>query len=112
MTRPLSDAAIDFLLNEDIEDHTRELFAALPWVAELDPVRQAVLIDMAFNMGVPTLLTFKQTLATIRRGDYELASMQMLQSLWADQVGKRPGQRAHTLAKMMRTGINPFLGDK
>jgi lysozyme len=105
MTRPLSEAAIDFLLDEDIEDHHRELHQALPWVKTLDPTRQAVLLDMAFNLGVPGLLNFKRTLASIERGDYALASNQMLESLWASQVG----QRAHTLAQMMRTGVNPFL---
>jgi lysozyme len=103
--RPLSNAAIDFLLDEDIESHTRELHVALPWVKQLDPTRQAVLIDMAFNLGVGGLLKFKRTLASIQRGDYDLASQEMLESLWARQVG----QRAHTLSQMLRTGRNPFL---
>lgn len=61
----LSDAAIDFILNEDIEIHWKELIAKLPWVEQLDEVRQRVLLDMAFNLGVPGLLSFKNTLAAV-----------------------------------------------
>jgi GH24 family phage-related lysozyme (muramidase) len=42
---------IDQLLDYDIDAHTRALFSDLPWVAQLDAVRQAVLIDMHFNLG-------------------------------------------------------------
>lgn len=102
--RPLSEAAIDFLYQEDVDNHERELAKALPWVLNLDPVRQAVLLDMAFNLGVPTLLTFRRTLQAIKDGLYDLAADYMLESLWASQVKGR----AKTLANMMRTGVNPF----
>lgn len=96
----LSETAIDFILAEDITAHSAELIAALPWVAYLDDVRQRVLMDMAFNMGVPTLLTFKNTLAAVERGDYHTAAEGMLASKWATQVGGR----ATRLATMMDTG--------
>lgn len=102
--RGISGSEGEFLLQNDIDDHLGELLKELPWVAVLDPVRRNVLADMAFNLGVPKLLTFEKTLASIREGKYELASVQMLQSTWAKQVGTR----ALTLAKMMRTGASPF----
>ncbi len=89
-----------YLLSNDIRDHETELRRALPWIDTLSDVRQRVLIDMGFNMGIPTLLTFKQTLGAVQRGDYWLASVGMLDSLWSRQVG----QRAKRLAEMMRTG--------
>jgi lysozyme len=65
-----------------------------------------VLLDMSFNLGIVGLLRFKNTLATIRRGDYSKAAAMMLDSLWARQVGKR----AVRLAEMMRTGTDGLTG--
>lgn len=91
------------LLANDIADMERELQRALPWVARLDEVRQRVLVDMAFNLGIVGLLNFKRTLATIETGDYQQAATMMLDSKWAKQVG----QRAERLARMMATGKDP-----
>lgn len=91
------------LLANDIAAEERELLRALPWVAKLDEVRQRVLLDMAFNMGLAGLLGFKRTLATIQAGDYQAAATMMLDSKWAKQVG----QRAERLSRMMATGKDP-----
>lgn len=91
------------LLGNDIKAVETDLIRALPWVAQLDDVRQRVLLDMAFNLGVPGLLGFKRTLATIQAGDYEKAAAMMLDSKWAGQVG----QRAERLSRMMFSGQDP-----
>lgn len=89
-----------FLLNNDIDSKYNELIAALPWVTTLDDARQNVLMNMAFNLGVSGLLTFKLTLAYIRGGHYDLAAAEMLRSNWALQVGVR----AKRLSEQMRNG--------
>jgi lysozyme len=93
-------AQADAQLKADADRHCAELVAALPWVARLDPVRRDVLANMAFNMGVPGLLAFKNTLASIEAGRFTDAALRMLASKWAGQIGNR----AHRLADMMRTG--------
>jgi lysozyme len=92
-----------YLLANDIAAEERELLRALPWVAQLDEVRQRVLLDMSFNMGIVGLLGFKNTLATIQEGNYQRAAAMMLDSKWAEQVGAR----AERLARMMATGKEP-----
>ena len=92
-----------YLLANDIAAEERELLRALPWVAQLDEVRQRVLLDMSFNLGIVGLLNFKNTLATIRAGNYGKAAAMMLDSRWARQVG----QRAQRLSQMMATGKDP-----
>jgi lysozyme len=89
-----------FLLENDIAKVEADLDRELPWWRALDEVRQRVLANMAFNLGIRKLLGFKNTLAAVQRGDYEAAAKGMLKSLWAKQVG----QRAERLAAMMRTG--------
>lgn len=95
-------AEAELLLDNDLakaEAGLRERYAS--WFTALDPVRQAVLINMAFNMGLVTLGTFRTTLNLIASGDYDGAAIAMLQSKWATQVG----QRARDLAQQMKTGV-------
>jgi lysozyme len=88
------------LLNADIEDVETELDVWLPWWRDLDEVRQRVIANMAFNLGLPTLKKFRNTLAAMKDGRYDEAAAGMLASRWATQVGNR----AKRLAKMMETG--------
>lgn len=102
--RNLTDVGIsqdecDGLLQNDIARTAAWLDRNLSWWAGLDPVRQRVMISMAFNMG-GSLLSFVNTLAAIQSGDYAAASAGMLSSKWATQVGAR----AQRLAQMMLTG--------
>jgi lysozyme len=90
------------LLDNSIAECVTELTRAFDWFPKLDPVRQEVLINMAFNLGMDRLGQFKFTLGAISRGDYTQAANRMLQSKWAEQVGRR----ATELAEMMRTGTH------
>lgn len=65
-----------------------------------DEVRQAVLISMAYQMGVAGLDGFKGTLASIAASRWDEAETGMLNSRWARQT---PG-RAKRHAEQMRTG--------
>lgn len=53
---------------------------------------------MAFNLGVRGLCQFVRTLGFVQEGQYEQAAAAMLQSRWAQQVGRR----AQQLAALMR----------
>lgn len=97
------DAVINFWFEYEMSQTEAALRAALPWVATLDEVRYAVLANMAYNLGVPGLLKFKNTLSMIEGGRYADASSAMLDSLWASQVKGR----AKRLAEMMRSGEWP-----
>lgn len=78
-----------YLLEQDIEDFTKQLRNRLFWFDSIHPEAQLVLIDMCFNMGLNGLLTFTQTLEHIKNENYKEASRTMLQSKWATQVGVR-----------------------
>lgn len=95
----ITDAECDMMLSDDIDRTTAWLDSKLPWWRQLDPVRQRVIINMAFNMQ-GGLLTFVNTLAAMQAGNYAAAANGMLASKWATQVG----QRAQRLAAMMRNG--------
>lgn len=88
------------LFDKDITKHNAAALKAIPWIEELNPPRQAVMYNLAFNLGITGLLGFKNTLAMIRAGDYVGGASGMLNSKWATQVGRR----ARTLSKQMETG--------
>jgi lysozyme len=97
----ISDDECTALLQNDVARTVAALDKSLPWWRKLDPVRQRVLVNMAFNLGMVGLLTFKNTLAAVQSGSYAAAAAGMLASKWATQVG----DRAKRLAEMMRTGV-------
>ncbi|HEX8583065.1 MAG TPA: glycoside hydrolase family protein [Allosphingosinicella sp.] len=89
-----------FLLASDIGRVVKDLDKRLPWWRKLDPIRQRVMVNMAFNLGIGGLCGFHNTLSMIERGDYRNAAINMLASKWARQVGAR----AVRLSTMMRGG--------
>lgn len=95
----LSPSESRYLCENDLGRIRTSFDHVLPWWRDLDPVRQMVLLDMGFNLGVAGLLQFRMFLAALREGRYGLAADHMLDSDWASQVGKR----ALELADMMRT---------
>ncbi len=90
-----------YLLSNDIDKRQAELLRRAPWMAQLDPARFGVMLNMAFQMGVEGLLGFKNTLAMVKAGDYESAAAGMLHSKWAAQTPAR----AQRLSKQMRSGV-------
>jgi lysozyme len=101
--RGISEDEARYLCLNDIEIVERELASNFAIVDGLDPARQLVIADMAFNLGVPRLRGFAKMWLAIEQGDYNAAAEEMLDSKWARQVG----QRAQRLAETMRTGEYP-----
>ena len=57
-----------------------------------------VVVDMAFNLGLPKLMAFQNFQQALRDKDFVKASFEMLDSLWAKQLPNR----SNRLAKIMR----------
>ena len=98
--RGLSDDEIDYLLSNDIDIVVNELDKVMPWWKDLDEVRQRVLCDLVFNLGMPRFSGFKKSISYMKQQMWDQAADELLDSKWARQVGRR----AHTLSEMMRTG--------
>ena len=93
----ITEADAAYLLENDVQIVEDELLKSHPCVAELDSVRQLVLVDMAFNMGVPRLCKFKKMWAGIHENDFRTAAKEMLDSRWAVQVKRRSHKLAHAM---------------
>lgn len=88
------------LLKEDINIARKEC-QKYAFFFELNECRQYVMIDMMFNLGATKLKKFKKFLLALENKNYELASAEMLDSLWAKQVKGR----AKRLADIMKNGV-------
>ena len=87
------------LLQADIGRILVDLDRSFPWWTGLPDDVQRGLANMAFNLGLPRLRTFKLMLAALERGDFVRAAVEALASKWADQVG----QRAVRIAALFRS---------
>jgi lysozyme len=96
----ISEADARYLALNDIAIVENELCRVHSCVEKLDSVRQLVLMDMAFNMGVPRLCKFQLMWNAIHEEKWEAASREMLDSKWARQVGRR----ARILSEAMANG--------
>ena len=88
-TMGITEADAVYLAQNDVQIVEEELLRSHPCVENLDAVRQLVLVDMAFNMGVPRLNKFKKMWAAVHDEDYPTAAKEMLDSRWATQVKGR-----------------------
>ena len=93
----ISEADAMYLAQNDVQIVEEELLRSHPCVENLDAVRQLVLVDMAFNMGVPRLGKFKKMWAAIHKNNFEEAAKEMLDSRWANQVKSRSTKLAHAM---------------
>lgn len=92
----ISTEEAELMLRNDI----LRVSTALGGILEGDPPRRAVLVNMAFQLGVRGLFKFRRMLAAIERRDFEAAAREGLDSQWARQTPAR----ARELMEQLRTG--------
>lgn len=95
----ISPAVMELLLDEDIEEAISELKRSVSFFSKMPEQVQEALVNLSFNMGIPRLMQFKKTLAYLRDGDFEAAADELLDSRYAEQVGRR----ADEVADMIRS---------
>ena len=87
------------LLQAQLEE-LHETLAGYPWYSQCDPVRQSVLLDVAFNIGVTGLLHFSHMILAIGHRDWPQAKAQLLDSKAARELPSRYA----ALAQLLLTG--------
>lgn len=71
----------------------------LPCYSQINAVRQGVITEMVFQLGINGVHKFAKMLDALDRGDYNGAADQMMDSAWAKQTP----ERAQRLADLMRS---------
>jgi lysozyme len=96
----ISEAEANDMLYHDLDRVWGQITSKYPWFEKLDEVRQDVVLSMVFNIGIRGFGEFKNLIASMEKGNYIEARINMLDSGWARQVGNR----AKDLAYMMSHG--------
>lgn len=96
----LPDFIIDLLLCHDIKVAREELDRIHPQWRGYTQTRRDALTELMFIMGAGTLSTFKKMWACIDQEDWSGAAIELLDSRFAQQVGRR----AHVIADLLEDG--------
>ena len=91
---------VELMLGNDVADADAIAKQLFDNFGDLTEPRKAVLVNMAFNLGLKKLAAFAMLRSAISSGQWEQAADDMLESMWSKQVG----QRAIRLAEQMRRG--------
>jgi len=105
----ISERIANEMLNDDVAIAYDEA-SQFEWFWNLNDPRQAAIVNLVFNMGLPTFKEFTNTLIFLAQGDYESAADEILRgtgpggrSRWYVQVGSR----AEEVSEILRTGEWP-----
>lgn len=79
----------DRLLHEDVASAEWDARKLLPNFDVLSPNRQDAIVNMAFNLGYPSLLKFKTFLRAMKAGEWTVAGTSLKTTLWYRQVQTR-----------------------
>ena len=103
--KPLSDAAIKFLLAEDIDEAWNGALIIFPDLPTWKNARQMAVIGMVFQLGQLGFLKFKKTIKAIHLKDWDEAAEEALDSKWAKEDSP---SRAYRMSEMLRTGEHGY----
>lgn len=101
----ISQEQADYILDWHIDEMTKTISKRFPAFNNLSPLRQEIIMNMRFNLGSGGLRKFKKMWEAIEAENWHAAGEQMLDSLWAKQVGERASQ----LSKVMIFDDENFL---
>lgn len=90
----ISEEEAEYLAVSDLKRSAAELNKTFPWYYSLSKRRKQALINFHFNVGLATMLKFKNFLAEMESGNYPLAAQELLDSQYAKQVKSRADELA------------------
>ena len=79
----------DLILMKKLHTLLRRILIAFPWFKDIDDKAKSVVINMCYQLGIRGFSKFKKTIYYLETEQYEEASMEMLDSLWAKQTPSR-----------------------
>tara|TARA_R100001015_G_C4473539_1_gene56403 strand:+ start:45 stop:473 length:429 start_codon:yes stop_codon:yes gene_type:complete len=74
------------------------IYIAFPWFKDIDNEAKEVVMDMCYNLGIRGFSKFKKTIYYLETEQYQEASVEMLDSLWAKQVKGRAKHLSNKIA--------------
>ena len=87
----------DLILMQKLHKLLERILIAFPWFKDIDNVAKSVVVNMCYQLGLSGFSKFKKTIYLIETEQYEEASVEMLDSLWAKQTPCRAKELSEAL---------------
>ncbi|MHB8391894.1 MAG: lysozyme family protein, partial [Acidobacteriaceae bacterium] len=95
--------AVSQTLTDDMNAAVLALNGAFDWVTDLDDVRQRVMANLCFQLGIDALKTFTTFLGYMSTGNYEAAADDLAQT----KLARETPERCQREIVAIRTGAMP-----
>ena len=78
----------------------QRIVIAFPWFKDVDDIAKGVIVNMCYQLGLSGFSKFKKTIYLLETEQYEEASVEMLDSLWAKQTPNRAKELSETIGSI------------
>ena len=85
----LDEDIAELILIRKLADLVARIKETFPWTKDAPEEIQDVVVDMCYQLGINGFSKFKKTIYLLETEQYEEASVEMLDSLWAKQTPNR-----------------------
>ena len=89
VVEPMTPEVAHKILELKLEKLKVALIREFSWVEQKPVIVQEALLEMAYQLGIPKMKSFSQTLAYIKEDNYQQAAINLRKSKWAKQTPKR-----------------------
>jgi len=90
----------DLILMKKLHTLLQRITIAFPWFKDIDDKAKSVVVNMCYQLGIRGFSKFKKTIYYLETEQYEEASMEMLDSLWAKQTPSRAKELSNEIASL------------
>ena len=97
---PLTEEEAELLLRHRLHKMVKELLRHKPFVEELPLDAKLIILNMAYQLGVPRLLGFRKMWSALESKDFEEAAKEMRDSLWNRQTPNRSNKLASIMEEV------------
>ena len=85
----LDEDVADLILMKKLHKLLERILIAFPWFKDVNDDAKSVVVNMCYQLGLSGFSKFKKTVYLLETEQYEEASIEMLDSLWAKQTPAR-----------------------
>lgn len=89
VVEPMTPEVAHKILELKLEKLKAALIREFSWVEQKPVIVQEALLEMAYQLGIPKMKSFSQTLIYIKEDNYQQAAINLRKSKWAKQTPKR-----------------------
>ena len=93
----LDEDVAELILMRKIQKLLERIIIAIQWFEDSPQEVKFVVSNMCYQLGLRGFSKFKKTIYLLETGQYEEASIEMLDSLWAKQTPNRAKELSETL---------------